>query len=170
MPTSSGFPSTPLDTVKIRLITGDDDSRTAVIPMPRPSTDDEEMLRAAICNHEGGDSVLAKATTPPTAAAQKVDCVEDACPDPAIGYTHPEALSRLALSRLLIDGAKERFALLFNKPHKISTEKEWVDWIPRLKSLAPHPYGLEFVQGWDGRKIVLLAAVPWTGSLMTAVL
>lgn len=81
-------------------------------------------------------------------------------------YTQPESPALLRLD------AASRNSILhaFNKPHKISTTNDWVDWIFRIKGLSPNRYGLEFVQGWDGRKIVILAAVPWIGSVITAFL
>ncbi|KAH0603950.1 uncharacterized protein H6S33_006981 [Morchella sextelata] len=83
-----------------------------------------------------------------------------------IEYTQPESPALLQLD------AASRNSILhaFNKPHKISTTNDWVDWIFRIKGLSPNRYGLEFVQGWDGRKIVILAAVPWIGSVITAFL
>lgn len=72
---------------------------------------------------------------------------------------------------LPLDGASRNSMLYaFNKPHKMGNEGAWVDWIFALKERPPRRYGLEFVQGWDGRKIVVLAAVPWVCSVITAVL
>lgn len=60
----------------------------------------------------------------------------------------------------------------FKNPEKIKTETEWIDWIFALK--APKEpeikYALEFVGGWQGKKIAVLGMVPWVASCATAII
>lgn len=42
---------------------------------------------------------------------------------------------------------------------KIETKYDWVRWIEQLKSDPNDRFGLEFVEGWDGIRIVVLGAV-----------
>ncbi|KAH0603932.1 uncharacterized protein H6S33_006963 [Morchella sextelata] len=83
-----------------------------------------------------------------------------------VEYTHPEAPVLL----LLDAASRNSIMYAFNKPHKLRSGGAWVDWVFALKAQPPRRFGLEFVQGWDARKIVMLAAVPWVASVFTAVL
>lgn len=42
---------------------------------------------------------------------------------------------------------------------KIDTEYEWVRWVEKLKSDPDERFGLEFVESWDGQRIILLGTV-----------
>ncbi|KAI5842146.1 hypothetical protein DFP73DRAFT_596143 [Morchella snyderi] len=68
------------------------------------------------------------------------------------------------------DAARERELLCaYARPAGISTELYWIDWIYTLNESQQENVGLEFVQGWDVRKILILAMVPCVASVMTAI-
>lgn len=59
----------------------------------------------------------------------------------------------------------------FENPLKITTEKQWIEWIFALKSTADkEKYALEIVEGWRSGRIVLLGAIPCIGSCLTGIL
>jgi hypothetical protein len=58
----------------------------------------------------------------------------------------------------------------FHNPSKLKTTDTWVNWVFALKNSHQRRYGLEFVQGWDERKIIVLGAVSWVSSVVTAIL
>lgn len=58
----------------------------------------------------------------------------------------------------------------FENPDKIESKTDWVSWVFRLKSNPDKKYALEFVEGWKGGKIMILGAIPWVGSFLTALI
>ncbi|KAH8145844.1 uncharacterized protein LAJ45_10169 [Morchella importuna] len=58
----------------------------------------------------------------------------------------------------------------FHNPPKLKTTDTWVNWVFALKNSPPRRYGLEFVQGGDEEKIMILGAVTWVSSVLTAII
>lgn len=47
----------------------------------------------------------------------------------------------------------------YDHPSEIGTRDKWIGWVENLKSDPIHRYALEFVEGWDGQRIILLGAI-----------
>jgi hypothetical protein len=63
-------------------------------------------------------------------------------------------------TRIMEDwGMKSDLMYAFLNPPKIKTDREWIDWVFQLKSDPENRYALEFVEDWDGVKIVWLGSI-----------
>lgn len=58
----------------------------------------------------------------------------------------------------------------FNNPDKVPTHDEWIEWIFQLKAAKNKKYALEFVEGWQAHRILVVGAVPWIASCLTGII
>lgn len=74
------------------------------------------------------------------------------------------------LTPLVMDAKLRRDIIhVFNKPHLISTDNTWVNWICDLGEDPDHDYGVLFVHDWDRQKIAVVVGIPWVISVVTAI-
>lgn len=58
----------------------------------------------------------------------------------------------------------------FRDPIALRGKTAWILWIFELKAMTNTRYALEFVTGWDKRKVLVAGAFPWIASLLLACL
>jgi hypothetical protein len=68
---------------------------------------------------------------------------------------------------------KQDLMYAYSHPSEIKTQRDWIDWVFVLKSDPVNRYALEFVEDWDGMRIVrigisilvavVFASVLWAG-------
>ena len=51
----------------------------------------------------------------------------------------------------------------------INTETEWIEWVFRLRRQNER-HALEFVEGWNGSRIVIAGTLPWLISCLVGII
>ena len=88
----------------------------------------------------------------------------------AIRLLHYNATSRPTRIEDETYFTKQDLMYAFLHPSRIKTERDWIDWVFLLKSDPDNRYALEFVEDWDGMRIVHIGVTMLVAIVVAAIL
>jgi hypothetical protein len=68
----------------------------------------------------------------------------------------------------LDDSVLQEIMFAYGNPEKITSDRDWVNWAFKLKQKDKR-FALDFVEGWQGSRFIILGLVPWTSSFLMAI-
>lgn len=73
---------------------------------------------------------------------------------------NPQYSDRLRLKRVVpADDSDERHLMFgIRSPKQVDTKRVWIDWVFKLKANPKNRYALEFVEDWNGARIVAIGS------------